>query len=318
MKDGKFLFHVAFLTDATGGTSLMYRDLPRNLGGKTVEMCSTVEQVIKLVSTGKADMIIVDTSHGSPVSVSVARLFQHPLCALTPTVAACATAQQAEAAAIQSVGFAAIAGKPLTGVAFKSAVRPLREFWANPALVKVRNAAKNMIEKKMETGLRSLVELNQQASVQPVVSQALAIYYMQLRNYSTAEKVLLSALKSHGANTGLLLGLASLYMSTAMPGMAKKYLVHAKKCFGEVPAVELALLQCNMMLDRFDDALKNFEMLEGTECLTRLTSDCKADVLFAEGKMTQFAALPHGNTILDSLNQLWAPPTQNDGNLAAS
>jgi len=188
MKDGKFLFHVAFLTDATGGTSLMYRDLPRNMGGKTVEMCSTVEQVVKLVSTGKADLIAVDTSFGLPVSVSIARLFQHPLCALTPTVAVCSHEQQAEAAAIQSVGFSAIAGKPLTGEAFKSAVRPLREFWSSPVLQKVRIAAKNMIDKKMETGLRALVDLNQQASVQPVVSQALAIYYFHLRNYSTAEK----------------------------------------------------------------------------------------------------------------------------------
>lgn len=110
-----------------------------------------------------------------------------------------------------------------------------------------------------------------------------------------AETTLLSALKRSPRELGTMIGLADLYMHTAMPKLAHRLLSGARQRYNQSMGVIPDLVQASLLMGDMDDAIANLQAMLKAQFMEEETSAILARILFSEGRESEAEKVLNNN-----------------------
>jgi hypothetical protein len=296
------------ITRANQNIGMVLRELLRNYNWTVCLTTPSIDTAISCVRSGEAIMIIVDDSPDLPASLVLRCLLADPIASMIPTLVLIAPTSRNERPAITNLGRPFVVDKPLTPNRFVPGFKSLVSVWSSGQLNLVRQAVKAFIAGNEETGLKLLTKLTAEPTTRIVVASALSNYCLRSGNIKTAEKILLTALKTAPRNLGLILALADFYLHAAMPAIALRLVRGAETTYGQVVALLVDRLQIEMMSLNFDAALKTFNDLQARNFMPNDYQSYLARILFSDGRQDLFLKTLGSNAKAEKFEQAWETP----------
>ena len=263
---------------------MLLRELLRNYNWSIADATDSIRTCQDTLSSGAAELLIIDDSPTRPASITLRELQANPLTYLTPTICFSTTHNRNEHEILNQLGSPTIAQKPLTPEKFIPKLKLNQKIWSGKFYPQIRKAALFLINDQQASGLELLLKVNEIPEAQLHVAPALARFYFELGNFKIAEKVLLTALKSHPGSLNITLALTDIYMTASMPGLALRLLKSTVKRFPSSLTLKPDLIQAAIMKDELDIAIEHLMKMHLADFQKLTVEKMLAKCLYADGR----------------------------------
>jgi hypothetical protein len=265
-----------------------------------------IQEAFKALNTGKCSILIVHDTPELPASFVLRAQIVDPVSIITPTIVVCHPSHNQEQALIKDLGQPELIESPVNPASFIGSFEWLTRRWSQGNLRKLYQARRLFLEKQFLLFSKLLTNLKAEADLQPLVTPCMAQILMRQTDFKSVEKLLLTALKEHPRNVGIIINLVEFYMRAAMPETALKILAATRKNHGNPRLLYSDQIQAHLMLNQLKDCIPLLEALVREDYCRKQAQDFLARCLYAEGHMDRFQRMvEHQVPLIEEFKARW-------------
>lgn len=295
------------ITASTSGLDSEVRERFERRSWTLARVTTSVTLAVNELMAGRASFLIIDDTPHLPAAVTLRQLLNHKIMFFTPILVMSRYKDGREKACFSSMFALDIIEKPVSPARFIDVFEFAVFKWSNADLADLRAAGDQLIKGQNQTCLRMLTKLITQRDVGAAASCCLALFFRGNGDFKTAEKLLLSALKNHPKNAGVILSLVDLYLNAAMPFMAQRLLNGANAAYDNPLTLALDTVQTHLLLNETISCLSHLHRMVAEDFLPEQARNYLARLLMSEGLHDELRALLLTQTMsLNRLQQAWS------------
>lgn len=268
---------------------------------------ASVEAAIQEITSRRASFLIVDDHPDLPSPYVLRQLLNYKVAFFTPTMILSQYKDGKEKSCFSSLFPLQVLEKPIVPSRFIDSFEYMLFQWSNGDLAEMYAAGQHFLKGNVQNCVRSLAKLIANREISGQATACLSLFLRENRDFKTAEKILLSALKQHSKHMGVLLSLVDLYLKAAMPFMAQRLLQSGNAAYGQPLTLAIDTVQTHILLNDLNGCVPILEKMIASDFLPDLSRQILARILFAEGLQEKLQAhLTNQPSILAKLQFSWS------------
>ncbi len=265
-----------------------------------------IPDAFKAISTGRCSVLLIHDTPELPASFILRAQIVDPIAIITPTIVVTHTEHRLETALIKDIGSPELVEAPLNPAAFIGSFEWLIRRWSQGSLRKLYQARRLFLEKQFLLFSKLIGNLKEEPDLQPLVTPCMAQILMKQSDFKTVEKLLLTALKEHPRNIGIIVNLVEFYLRAAMPETALKIISATRKNHGNPRMLYSDQIQAHLMLNQVNECVPLLEALVREDYCRKQASEFLARCLYAEGYKEKFQrVIGHQLPLVEEFNSRW-------------
>lgn len=270
-----------------------------------VRTSKTVD-AFKAITSGRCSVLIIHDTPELPASFVLRAQIVEPIAIITPTIVVTHQDHKIETAFIKDIGAPEIVESPVNPAAFIGSFEWLIRRWSQGSLRKLYQARKLFLDKQYLLFSKLIGNLKEDADLQPLVTPCMAQILMRQSDFKTVEKLLLTSLKEHPRNIGIIVNLVEFYLRAAMPETALKIIAATRKNHGNPRMLFSDQIQAHLMLNQIKECIPLLEALVREDYCRRQASAFLARCLYAEGYKERFEkAVSNQVPLIEEFQNKW-------------
>lgn len=268
---------------------------------------ASVSVAMQEITSGRASFLIVDDHPELPAPYVLRQLLTYKIAFFTPTMVLSTYKDGKEKSCFSSMMSLQVLEKPIVPSRFIDMFEYMLFQWSNADLAEMYTAGHHFRKGNVQTCVRSLAKLIGNRDISGQASSCLSLFLRENGDFKTSEKILLSALKQHSKNVGVLLTLVDLYMKAAMPFMAQRLLQSGNAAYSSPLTLAMDTVQTNILLNDLNGCVPILEKMIAHDFVPDFARQLLSRIFYAEGLQDKLQLLLKNQpSILAKLQFSWS------------
>lgn len=266
---------------------------------------SDVEEGMRYINKGHASVLYIEDSSELPASFAMRSALKYPIVMMTPTIVSVADSQ-ADKVQLNEIGFPEIIDKPAGPNRFIEALDFALRKWSTGDLAKVLSARDRFLQGVNTAGMKMLTDLMRNTDLMPILVPAISQSIQLHSDPKVIEKILLSGIREHPRNIGIILSTIDFYINMAMPETALKVAEAAKRNHGPSALLAVEKAQSYLLLNDIESSIAMLEDLLHRAYMPDLVKSFIGRCCYTSGAIEGFMdSIDHKVALLQDYKTAW-------------